>query len=315
MAPLLASNSASRCRLINCSYAVVVAVATFVVAGMASPLLASWLTGRTRYARHDNGLLRPDRGSIALDGIDLAADPLRFKEHLGVVPQETALYGDLSARENLAFWGRLAGLRGRTLRARIDAVLEAVGLAERGRQPVRKYSGGMRRRLNLAVGMVAQPRLLLLDEPTVGIDIQARLNILDIVRQIVRHETLVLYTTHYLEEAQDLCHRIGIMDQGRVLAEGTLAELKRLVGAGGILSLRGSFQAAAFRAAIEGDARVHLVGLEDGQALLEIGVERGEVPALLAQLLGRGLGIDDVGIQEAGLQGVFLKLTGRELRD
>ncbi|MBM3318516.1 MAG: ABC transporter ATP-binding protein, partial [Candidatus Eisenbacteria bacterium] len=196
-----------------------------------------------------------------------------------------------------------------------DAVLDAVGLAERGRQPVRKYSGGMRRRLNLAVGMVAQPRLLLLDEPTVGIDIQARLNILDIVRQIVRHETLVLYTTHYLEEAQDLCHRIGIMDQGRVLAEGTLAELKRLVGAGGILSLRGSFRAEAFRAAIEGDARMHLVGLEDGQALLEIGVERGEVPALLAQLLGRGLDIDDIGMQEAGLQGVFLKLTGRELRD
>jgi len=271
--------------------------------------------GKTTTISCISGLLRPDRGSIALDGIDLAADPLRFKEHLGVVPQETALYGDLSARENLAFWGRLAGMGGRSLRTRIDAVLDAVGLAERGRQPVRKYSGGMRRRLNLAVGMVAQPRLLLLDEPTVGIDIQARLNILDIVRQIVRHETLVLYTTHYLEEAQDLCHRIGIMDQGRVLAEGTLAELKRLVGAGGILSLRGSFRAEAFRAAIEGDARMHLVGLEDGQALLEIGVERGEVPALLAQLLGRGLDIDDIGMQEAGLQGVFLKLTGRELRD
>jgi ABC-2 type transport system ATP-binding protein len=261
------------------------------------------------------GLLRPDAGGIALDGVELAADPLRFKRMLGIVPQETALYGDLSARENLDFWGRLAGLDGRALRARIDEVLAAVGLGERAREPARKFSGGMRRRLNLAIGMLHEPRLLLLDEPTVGIDIQARLNILDVVRGVAQRGAIILYTTHYLEEAQGLCDRIGIMDHGRILAEGTLDELKRLVGVGGVLSLHGGFKAEALRAAVEGDARVRISALEDGRAMLDVGVERGEISDVLTGLLGRKLGIDDISIQEPNLQAVFLKLTGRELRD
>jgi ABC-2 type transport system ATP-binding protein len=261
------------------------------------------------------GLLRPDAGGIALDGVELATDPLRFKRMLGIVPQETALYGDLTARENLDFWGRLAGLGGRALGERIDSTLAAVGLADRAREPARKFSGGMRRRLNLAIGMLHEPRLLLLDEPTVGIDIQARLNILDVVRGVAQRGAIILYTTHYLEEAQGLCDRIGIMDQGRILAEGNLDELKRLVGAGGVLSLRGSFKADALRAAVEGDARVRISALEEGRAMLDVGVERGEISSVLTGLLERKLGIDDISIQEPNLQAVFLKLTGRELRD
>jgi ABC-2 type transport system ATP-binding protein len=260
-------------------------------------------------------LMRPDAGTIVLDEIDLAAEPLRFKARIGVVPQETALYGDLSARENLQFWGGLAGLRGHALHQRAEAALEAVGLAERAREPARKLSGGMRRRLNLAIGMLHEPRLLLLDEPTVGIDIQARLNILDVVRGIARRGAAILYTTHYLEEAQELCDRIGIVDHGRILAEGSLTELKHLVGEGQIVSLRGRFRADELRDLIANDARVRIASLEDGRALLNVGAAREVAAEVLARVLSRGLGVDDVSIQEPSLQGVFLKLTGRELRD
>jgi len=261
------------------------------------------------------GLLEPDEGQIALEEIDLKSNPRAFKRRIGVVPQETAIYEDLSARENLRFWGSLAGLGGRALSARIDTVLGVVGLADRAREATRKFSGGMQRRLNLAIGMIHEPRLLLLDEPTVGIDIQARLNILQVVRDVARAGTTVLYTTHYLEEAQQLCDRIGIIDHGRLLAEGTLPELTRLVGEGDILSLRGQFPAERMRDVLRADERVRVVTLEDGHALLDVHGGRSELAEILGRVLTPDLGVDDVSIQEPGLQGVFLKLTGRELRD
>ncbi|MCK4412297.1 MAG: ABC transporter ATP-binding protein [Candidatus Eisenbacteria sp.] len=261
------------------------------------------------------GLLRPDRGTIELDGVALESDPIAFKRRLGVVPQETALYGDLSARENLHFWGGLAGLTGGALRDRTTAVLEAVGLTERAGDAVRKYSGGMKRRLNLAIGMIHEPKLLLLDEPTVGIDIQARLNILDVVREVVRAGTIVLYTTHYLEEAQELCDRIGIMDHGRILAEGSLTELKRMVGEGEILTLKGRFEPGELQSIVAEDEHVRVVSLEEGQAVLDVGKGQGEVTGVLGRILRKGLAVDDISIQQPNLQGVFLKLTGRELRD
>ena len=261
------------------------------------------------------GLLRPDAGAIVLEGIPLADDPLGFKRRIGVVPQEAAIYTDLTARENMRFWGGMAGLRGEELRARAEAALERVGLADRGREPVRKFSGGMKRRLNLAVGMIHTPRLLLLDEPTVGIDVQARLNILEIVREVARAGAMVLYTTHYLEEAQDLCDRIGIMDHGRILAEGTLAELKRLVGEGEVVTLRGGFTPEQLRGALSGETRARLVSLEAGQAVLDAGSGPGDVPGLLARIRERGVPVDGITIQAPDLQAVFLRLTGRELRD
>jgi ABC-2 type transport system ATP-binding protein len=261
------------------------------------------------------GLLKPDQGRTQLDGIDLAADPIAFKRRIGVVPQEIATYGDLSARENLSFWGQLAGLRGGELRRRIDEVLAEVGLSDRAREPSSKFSGGMKRRLNLAIGMVHSPQLLLLDEPTVGIDVQARLNILEVVRRVARSGTAVLYTTHYLEEAQDLCDRIGILDHGKLLAEGNLEHLKRLVGEGEILTLRGGFTADALRGVVADDPAVRIISLEDGSAMLDVGTASGEVSKTLAKILSQGLPVDDVSIQEPSLEGVFLKLTGRALRD
>ena len=260
-------------------------------------------------------LLKPDAGRIQLAGVGLAGDPIGFKRMIGVVPQETAIYGDLSAYENVSFWSELAGLRGGEVKRKTQEVLSVVGLRERMKDPSRKFSGGMKRRLNLAIGLVHEPRLLLLDEPTVGIDVQARLNILEGIRDVARRGTAILYTTHYLEEAQGLCDRIGIMDHGRILAEGDLKDLKRMVGEGQILTLRGGFSADEFRGIVGEDPQVRIVSLEDGYAMMDVGAKQGEISTVLGRILGRGLPVDDISIQEPGLQGVFLKLTGRELRD
>lgn len=261
------------------------------------------------------GLLRPDAGQIRLDATSLAEAPIAFKRRIGVVPQEVAIYGDLTARENLNFWGGMAGLRGAELRQRTAAVLERVGLAERAREAVRTFSGGMKRRLNLAAGILHQPDLLLLDEPTVGIDVQARLNILEIVREVARAGAHVLYTTHDLEEAQGLCDRIGILDHGRILAEGTLAELKRVVGEGEVVTLRGGFTPEQVRAALAAVPQVRPLSLEAGHAVLDAGPGGGAVVELLGRVRAQGLAVEDITIQAPSLQGVFLKLTGRELRD
>ena len=271
--------------------------------------------GKTTTISCTCGLLKPDTGRVELGGVELAGDPLAFKQMIGVVPQEAAIYGDLTARENLRFWGQLAGLGGAELGRRIDVVLDAVGLTERGKDATRKFSGGMKRRLNLAIGMIHEPRLLLLDEPTVGIDVQARLNILDVVREVASRGTAVLYTTHYLEEAQQLCDRIGIMDEGQIKAEGTLDELKRIVGEGEVLTLRGQFSAAEINAILSEEAVARPLEIKDGYAMVSASGETGEVASLLGRLLGRDLPVDDISIQPPSLQGVFLKLTGRELRD
>ncbi len=234
------------------------------------------------------GLLAPDAGRTTLHGIDVAADPIAFKQMIGVVPQENATYGDLTAGENARFWGGLAGLGGSRLRQRVREVLDLVGLADRPRDPVRKFSGGMKRRLNLAVGMVHEPQLLLLDEPTVGIDVHARLHILEVVRAVAKKGAAVLYTTHYLEEAQHLCDRIGIMDHGKILAEGTLDELKALVGEGEILTLRGTFSVDELREAVGQDERVRVVDIKDGSAMLDVGTSRGEVSEVLGRVMRRG---------------------------
>jgi ABC-2 type transport system ATP-binding protein len=271
--------------------------------------------GKTTTMSMLSGLLRPDEGRILFDGVDLAADPIRVKAHLGVVPQETALYENLSARENLRFWGGLYGLAGVALDRAVDRVLEQVGLAGRAKDAVKGYSGGMKRRLNLGLGLVHSPRAVLMDEPTVGIDPQARLNILEVIRNVVASGATVLYTTHYLEEAETLCDRIGIMDHGRILAEGTLEELKRRVGKKEILTVRGGFDTEAEKARLQGTAGVLSVVAEPGKIVLVVDGSGRAAVDLLAGILLSGLPVEGVSIQPPSLSSLFLDLTGRELRD
>jgi ABC-2 type transport system ATP-binding protein len=263
------------------------------------------------------GLLAPDEGRIRYDGVDLAERPLAVKATLGVVPQENALYEDLNAREHLRLWGGLYGLSGAELDAAVDRVLGEIGLGGRAKEPVKKYSGGMKRRLNLGMGLVHSPRIVLLDEPTTGIDPQARINVLDVVRGVAASGAAVLYTTHYLEEAQQLCDRIAVIDHGAFLAEGTLAELQDMVGGEEVVTLAGDFDDVLVERLL-GREGVRLLARESGRLVLATaggGGERRGAVELLSALFGEGVKMDSVSIEPPSLNSLFLKLTGRELRD
>lgn len=270
--------------------------------------------GKTTTLSMIAGLLRPDAGTVVVDGVPFSADPQRAKRILGVVPQELALYEELSARENLEFWGRLAGLSRRDARQRTHALLEALSLSDRAQEPVRTYSGGMKRRVNLGCALVHRPRLLLLDEPTVGIDPQARLNILEFIRGLQRDGTAILYTTHYLEEAETLCQRIGILDHGRLLAEGTLETLQERIGGDRVLVLEGDFAGADPAAWPWFQQRFRLLQRTDRQWMVAAR-DRREPADDLRDLLSLPVRVENVLLKRPSLNELFLQLTGRELRE
>jgi ABC-2 type transport system ATP-binding protein len=270
--------------------------------------------GKTTTLSMISGLLKPDRGRVSIAEIDVWSSPKAAKRLLGLVPQDLALYEELSARENLMFWGSLFNLPRAQLKANIDLWLGRVGLQDRAKESVSKFSGGMKRRLNLAIGLVHNPKVVLLDEPTVGIDPQARKNILDIVREIAREGTTILFTTHHLEEAESLCDRIAIMDQGRILETGSVEELAKVAGDGNVVTVNGSFSAGQFRAALETD-RVDVLNAAENSGVVSLRLGQMNVVTLLQKLADGGIEVTDVSIQRPNLESVFLKLTGRELRD
>ena len=263
--------------------------------------------GKTTLIRAIAGRVRLDSGSVSLYGRTLA--PGKPRPDLGVVPQENALYPLLTARENLETFGRLNGVEGRRLSERIAWALEWTGLADRARAPVRTYSGGMKRRLNLACGVLHEPKLVLLDEPTVGVDPQSRESIYDMLGALRAQGTSLLLTTHYLEEAEARCERIVVVDHGRAVAAGTLVELVEQAGlAGRRVRLSVDREVASVPAgfARDSDARVLTATITD------VG---HELPGLLARVQAAGLAVRDVEVRTASLQAVFLALTGKELRE
>jgi ABC-2 type transport system ATP-binding protein len=271
--------------------------------------------GKTTTISMITGLLRPDEGRTLFEGVDITADPLRFKSRLGVVPQETALYEELTAKENLRFWGGLYGLGGSKLDSAVERTLAQVGLDARAGDPVKTYSGGMKRRLNLALGLVHGPRAVLLDEPTVGIDPQARMNILEVVRALARAGTAVLYTTHYLEEAETLCDRIAVMDHGKILAEGPLDALKRRAGEEDLVTIEGAFDADEARSRVADLPQVRVVSAAPGKLVLSAGGEGRGAVEVLSRVFAAEVELRSVSIQPPSLNSLFLHLTGRELRD
>jgi ABC-2 type transport system ATP-binding protein len=271
--------------------------------------------GKTTTISILSGLLRPDSGEAALMGHSLARDSARARASLGVVPQEVALYMDLTARENLAFWGRMYGLRGKALEARIDEVLAIIGLADRQKERVGAYSGGMKRRVNIGVALLHKPPVVIMDEPTVGIDPQSRRHILDAVKELNRQGMTVLYTTHYMEEAQELSDRIAIMDQGRIIAGGTHEELVKLVGQSTRIELTLNREAACVLEAWRAMEGVERVSAEDGHVTVLAADSNRALPRLFESAAAQGARITSVDIQEPNLESVFLHLTGRALRD
>jgi len=242
-------------------------------------------------------------------------DATDAKADIGYVPQDLAIYPDLSARENLRFFGRLQKLRGRELDDRIAAVLELAGLADRADERTEAYSGGMKRRLNIGIGLLHEPRLLVLDEPTVGVDPQSRNAILEAVDGLGQAGMSILYTTHYMEEAERLCDRIGIIDEGRILAEGTRRELVDLVGQKDRVTLTasGSVHAAAEALlALDGSCQV---STSEGAIVIVVDEARTLLPSIIQTAADAGATIDGVEVVEPDLEAVFLHLTGKALRD
>lgn len=271
--------------------------------------------GKTTAISMIAGLLRPDGGHVEVSGISMWEDPIEAKKHLGLVPQELAIYPEISARDNLTFFGRLQGLGGADLKDRVGHVLDVVGLADRAKGPSKAFSGGMKRRLNIAIGLLHRPDLLILDEPTVGVDPQSRNAILESVEALTGEGMAVLYTTHYMEEATRLCDRIAIMDDGTVQAEGTQDELIDLVGGIDTLILGGSGDLAAAEAAVNDIPAVQQVVRETGALRLSVHGAPTAVTRVVSAATEAGMTLTDVQIQRPDLESVFLHLTGKALRD
>jgi ABC-2 type transport system ATP-binding protein len=262
-------------------------------------------------------LYQPTSGDAAIAGHSVTRNPMAVRKLIGAVPQELALYDDLTARENLAFWGQMYNLGGKALNDRIGEVLEQIGLTDKANQRIRTFSGGMKRRVNIGVGLLHRPRLLFMDEPTVGIDPQSRRAILDSVKALNRQGMTVLYTTHYMEEAQELSDRVGIIDHGELIALGTQAELRRQVGENDavILHIGEGDDGEMLAAAIRGIGGVLQAQVSD-HAITVIAQEAEEILAPVINAANQaGVKIRSVEIKEPDLEAVFLHLTGRALRD
>jgi len=273
--------------------------------------------GKTTTISMLSTLYTPTSGDATIGGHSITKEPMAVRGIIGVVPQELALYDDLSARENLNFWGNMYGLTGKTLKARVDEVLEQIGLADKANMRVKTYSGGMKRRVNIGVGLLHKPRLLFMDEPTVGIDPQSRRAILDSVKDLNIEGMTVLYTTHYMEEAQELSDRVGIIDHGKLIAIGTQAELTRQVGEMDTLRLhvgetdpietlvKALQSMRGIKKADQSDHTIDIITASAEEILAPVIIKANEI----------GVKIRSVDIQEPDLESVFLHLTGRALRD
>jgi len=262
-----------------------------------------------------SGLLTPTGGDASIMGHSVIHEPEAAKKSLGVVPQDIALYPDLSARENLLFWGKMYNLRGAALKSRVDEVLEIIGLADRQKDHVSKFSGGMKRRVNIGAALLHKPDVVIMDEPTVGIDPQSRRHILENVKELNQQGMTVLYTTHYMEEAAELSDHIAIMDMGKVIAHGTHDELIKLVGEQTRIDVTLNAEAEKVLDTWRATEGVSKIDSLDGKVTALVDDSNRVLPRLFDAASKVNVRITSVDIQEPNLETVFLHLTGRALRD
>ena len=267
-----------------------------------------------------SGLLTPTSGRIAVAGHDIATDGKAARQSLGVVPQELAIYEDLPARENLGYWGKAYGLRGKALEARVNETLDYIGLADRARDLPKTFSGGMKRRLNFGCGIVHKPEVILLDEPTVGIDPQSRARLFDMVESERAGGACIVYTTHYMDEAERLCDSLAIIDHGKLIASGTVDELRAQLGARDILQLSGHFPAESTKHSIGAFAERSNIDLEvitdtDDSVTMSLASASQYLPAIFQAVTEAGGTVNETSLRSPNLETLFLTLTGKELRE
>ena len=269
--------------------------------------------GKTTLISILSGTVKGFSGTVTFKEKNLFSDR-KLKNHMGIVPQDMAFYEDLNAFDNLMFWGGLYDIYRAELKSRARELLDLVELSDRAKEPIKNFSGGMKRRLNVAIGLIHKPELLLLDEPTVGIDVQAKVSLLDIIKNVGEKGTSVIFTTHQLAEVEEICSRIVIMDKGTLLAEGTLEELIKIVGEKEIVDIEGHFSAADISKVLKKVDLAEILSVNDNLVNLAFD-NTDKIPSMMERLFKHNIPVSDLKIKSPNLEAVFLKLTGRSLRD
>jgi ABC-2 type transport system ATP-binding protein len=290
-------------------------VSLYIDPGETYGLLGPNGAGKTTTISILTGLLEPDEGTVTVAGTRIRPRSTAGKETIGLVPQDLAIYPDLTGEENLRFFASLYGLSKQETRSRADEILDVIGLADRRKDRVSKYSGGMKRRLNIGIGLLHRPQLLVLDEPTVGVDPQSRNAILESVEALSREGMAVLYTTHYMEEAERLCDRIGIIDSGRVIAEGTTKQLVAMIGEQERLRIEVSGHLDGADERLQSVVGGGTVSVEEHALVILTDNASRQLPSIIEQLGDQNIQIGSIEVTRPDLEAVFLHLTGKALRE
>ncbi len=271
--------------------------------------------GKSTLIQIVSGLLVADSGNVELFGMNYKNDEIGIKEKLGLVPQELALYEELTAKDNLEYFGRMYGLKGKVLKERIEYVMNIIGLDMKDKKLVKKYSGGMKRRLNLGCSVLHKPELLILDEPTVGVDAQSRNNIFDFLREISKEGTTIIYTSHYMEEVETLCNKIFIIDLGEEIDYGEKNELKNMYGSNSEMTIYMENVNNEVENEIKRVNGVYSCNIDEKKIILSINKKELNFTEVFKILENNNLEIENFSMKETNLEEIFLNLTGKKLRD
>ncbi|WP_315108785.1 ABC transporter ATP-binding protein [Clostridium intestinale] len=262
------------------------------------------------------GLTKLDKGDIVINGSSIKTNPIEAKQNIGLVPQEIALYENISAIDNLKFWGKMYSLKGNLLKERIEEVLEATGLKDRRKEKVSKFSGGMKRRLNIACAVMHYPKIVIMDEPTVGIDPQSRNNILEFTKELnKKHGSTLIYTSHYMEEVEALCSKVCILDEGKVIAKGDQDHIKRMIMNEERVEITISEYKPEIDLILKKLNSVREVVYKDSKLTVIMQDTQRSIQQIIEVLIKAEIGIKDISIKKPTLETVFLSLTGKALRD
>lgn len=270
--------------------------------------------GKTTTINVLSTVLKPDAGEVKINGFDLKKNPFNCKQSIGIVPQELALYNELSAKENLLFWGGLYGITGIKARNRAEELLKIFELTDRGNSLIKTFSGGMKRRINIAAAMLHRPEILMMDEPTVGIDPQSRNQIYDVLSDFSKNGVTIIYTTHYMDEVEKICSRIGIIDHGEIIAKGTLEELRRITGSAETIVIHFERKNDQELQKMKNEFG-ELITVFDDKIIFSTDNVSRDLPMLIEKCAASCISLTHIALEQISLETVFLSLTGRKLRE